>query len=292
MPYTALARRYPRLPYFIALARLDKPIGISLLLWPTLCAVVIAANGRPSVAQLIIFSAGVVLMRSAGCVINDFADRNFDGQVTRTRERPLASGKIKPKEALAFFALLVGLSALLLPLLNLTTFYWSFGALGIAVAYPFMKRFTYLPQVVLGAAFSWGIPMAFTAQNQTPGLSCWLLYIANLVWTVAYDTEYAMCDRPDDLKAGIKSTAILFGQYDRLIIALLQGVFLGLLAALGQLLALGWAFYAAIAAMLAQFAWQGWLIRQREPAACLQAFRQNHWVGVVMMAGVVVGFWG
>jgi 4-hydroxybenzoate polyprenyltransferase len=290
MPYTSLVQRFPRLPDFVALARLNRPIGIWLLLWPTLWAVFIAGNGHPPASILLIFSLGVVLMRSAGCVINDFADRDFDGQVWRTKGRPLATGKVRPKEALAFFALLVGLAALLLPFLNLTTFYWSFGALAIAVAYPFMKRYTFLPQVVLGAAFSWGIPMAFTAQGQTPGLVCWLLYVANLGWTVAYDTQYAMADRADDLKAGIKSTAILFGAQDRLIIGILQALFLVLLAVLGWQLGLAWPFYVALAGALGLFGWQARLTREREPAACLAAFLHNHWVGALLFAGLYLGY--
>jgi len=278
MPYTALVQRFPRLPDFIALARLNRPIGVWLLLWPTLWAVFIAGQGAPSARILLVFSAGVVLMRSAGCVINDYADRDFDGKVWRTQGRPLATGRVRPREALAFFALLVGLAALLLPFLNLTTFYWSFGALAIAVAYPFMKRYTFLPQVVLGAAFSWGIPMAFTAQNQVPGVVCWLLYAANLCWTVAYDTQYAMADRADDLKAGIKSTAILFGAWDRFIIGCLQAMFLLALALLGWLLGLAWPFYAALAGAA------------REPAACLAAFLHNHWVGALLFAGLYLGY--
>jgi 4-hydroxybenzoate polyprenyltransferase len=195
-----LLTRFPRLPDFIALARLDRPIGIWLLLWPTLWAVYIAGNGMPSARILIIFTLGVVLMRSAGCVINDWADRHVDGQVQRTKDRPIVSGKVRANEALVLFVALVAAAAALLPFLNKATFYWSFGAIGLATLYPFMKRFTHLPQVVLGAAFSWSIPMAFVAQGETPGPACWLLYAANLCWTVAYDTQYAMADREDDLQ--------------------------------------------------------------------------------------------
>ena len=192
-----------RLPDFIGLMRLDRPIGIWLLLWPTLLAVWIAGDGHPSAQIALIFTLGVVLMRSAGCVINDYADRHWDGEVSRTAERPLVTGRISANEALALFALLIAASASLLLWLNRDTFYWSFGALALATLYPFMKRYTYLPQVVLGAAFSWAIPMAFVAQGKSPDALCWLLYSANLAWTVAYDTQYAMCDRDDDLKAGI-----------------------------------------------------------------------------------------
>lgn len=286
----ALTQRFPRLPDFVALARLDRPIGIWLLLWPTLWAVYIAGSGSPVGRVLLVFIAGVVLMRSAGCVINDYADRDFDGQVARTQGRPLATGKVQPKEALLFFAALVGLSALLLPLLNLKTFFWSFGALALATAYPFMKRFTFMPQVVLGAAFSWAIPMAFTAQGQDPSPICWLLYAANLSWTVAYDTQYAMADREDDLKAGIKSTAILFGDMDRLIIGCLQGVFLLALYFLAKRLGLAWPFYASLLAAAGMFWQQARMTEKREPAACLAAFLHNHWVGAVLFAGLILGY--
>lgn len=290
MSYAALVQRFPRLPDFIALARLNRPIGVWLLLWPTLWAVFLAGSGRPPLHIVVVFALGVLFMRSAGCVINDYADRDFDGHVWRTQARPLATGRIRPREALAFFAVLVGLSALLLPFLNLTTFFWSFGALAIAVAYPFMKRYTFLPQVVLGAAFSWGIPMAFTAQGQEPGLACWLLYGANLCWTVAYDTQYAMADREDDLKVGIKSTAILFGRFDRRIIAALQGVFLLAMVLLGRQSGLGWPYFAALAGAIALFAWQARLTAARQPADCLKAFLHNHWVGMLVFAGLLAGY--
>ena len=282
--------RLPRLPDFIALARLDRPIGIWLLLWPTLWAVYIAGNGTPSARILILFTLGVVLMRSAGCVINDWADRNVDGLVSRTKDRPLASGKIKPHEALIFFVALVAAAALLLPFLNKATFYWSFGALGLAMLYPFMKRFTHLPQVVLGAAFSWAIPMAFVAQGETPGPVCWLLYAANLCWTVAYDTQYAMVDRDDDIEAGIKSTAILFGDMDLLIIGSLQAMFLLALWMLGNRLGLAWPFFASIAGAAVLFGVQYRRSESREPSACFSAFLHNHWVGALLFAGLYLGY--
>lgn len=279
-----------RLPDIIALMRLDRPIGIWLLLWPTLWAVWIAGDGHPSLSIVLIFTLGVVFMRSAGCVINDYADRHWDGEVTRTATRPLVTGRVSAKEALLLFALLVGLSASLLLWLNRETFYWSLGALALATLYPFMKRYTYLPQVVLGAAFSWAIPMAFVAQGKSPDALCWLLYSANLAWTVAYDTQYAMCDRDDDLKAGIKSTAILFGELDLLMIGLLQGLFLVGLFMLGQQLSLAWPWYAGLLLALILFAIQAWQTRAREPQTCLDAFKNNHLVGLVVFIALLSGW--
>ena len=279
-----------RLPDIIALMRLDRPIGIWLLLWPTLWAVWIAGDGHPSLSIVLIFTLGVVFMRSAGCVINDYADRHWDGEVARTADRPLVTGRVSAKEALLLFALLVGLSASLLLWLNRETFYWSFGALALATLYPFMKRHTYLPQVVLGAAFSWAIPMAFVAQGKSPDALCWLLYSANLAWTVAYDTQYAMCDRDDDLKAGIKSTAILFGELDLLMVGLLQGLFLVGLFLLGQQLSLGWPWYAGLLAAFILFALQAWQTRARESQACLDAFKNNHLVGLVVFIALLGGW--
>lgn len=288
--FAPLLSRFPRLPDFLKLARFDRPIGIWLLLWPTLCAVYIAGNGRPPLAIVVIFTLGVVLMRAAGCVINDIADRNFDGHVSRTRDRPIAAGRIKAREAAVFFIVLLGLSASLLLFLNRATFYWALGAVAIASLYPFMKRYTHLPQVVLGAAFSWGIPMAFVAQDQTPGPVCWLLFAGNLCWTVAYDTFYAMADREDDLKAGIKSTAILFGDMDLAIIGSLQALFLLALWMLGARLDLAWPFAVALLAMAALFAWEHRLAWDRNPARCLQAFLHNHWAGALLFAGVFLGY--
>lgn len=279
-----------RLPDIIALMRLDRPIGIWLLLWPTLWAVWIAGDGHPSLSIVLIFTLGVVFMRSAGCVINDYADRHWDGEISRTANRPLVTGRVSAKEALLLFALLVGLSASLLLWLNRETFYWSLGALALATLYPFMKRYTYLPQVILGAAFSWAIPMAFVAQGKSPDALCWLLYSANLAWTVAYDTQYAMCDRDDDLKAGIKSTAILFGELDLLMIGLLQGLFLVGLFLLGQQLSLAWPWYAGLLLAFILFAIQAWQTRAREPQTCLDAFKNNHLVGLVVFIALLSGW--
>lgn len=279
-----------RLPDFIALTRLDRPIGIWLLMWPTLWALWIAGDGHPPANIVALFMAGVVLMRSAGCVINDFADRRVDGQVSRTAGRPLATGRVSAREALVLFAALLLLSASLLLGLNRATFHWSFGAVALATLYPFMKRWTYLPQVVLGAAFSWAIPMAWVALGKQPDTQCWLLYAANLAWTVAYDTQYAMCDREDDLKAGIKSTAILFGELDLGIIAALQAMFLAGMYALGSQLGLGWPWPAGLAAAAGLFALQYWRTRHRAPQACLAAFLHNHAVGQLLFVALLAGW--
>lgn len=271
-----------RLWAYVQLTRFDRPVGIELLLWPTLWAVWLAADGQPAWDIVLIFTLGAVLMRAAGCAINDFADRHVDGQVERTKHRPLASGRISAKEALGVFAVLVAASASLLLFLPIAVFWWSFGALALATLYPFMKRFTYLPQFVLGAAFSWAIPMAFVAQGQATDAMCWLLYAANLCWTVAYDTQYAMTDRPDDLKAGVKSTAILFGKYDLLIIGMLQAAFLGLLCVVLSLAGLGLASVAIVALPALLLIYQYRLCRDRVPAHCFAAFLHNRWVGRVI----------
>lgn len=289
--FTALSASQ-RFKAYIQLTRFDKPVGTELLLWPTLWSVWIAGNGHPELKIILIMVLGVLLMRAAGCAINDFADRKVDGRVARTKQRPLASGIISAKEALIVFAVLVLASATLLLFLPIKVFYWSFGALFLASIYPFMKRYTHLPQVVLGAAFSWSIPMAYVAQGQTPDLTCWLLYAANLSWTVAYDTQYAMTDRADDLKIGVKSTAILFGRYDLLIIAILQLLSLALL---------GWVFYlhglllngvavVALLIVLGLFIIQWHKTRDRLPEHTFWAFRHNRWVGLVIWLGIFLGY--
>jgi 4-hydroxybenzoate polyprenyltransferase len=286
----SLNRLHPRAWDFIQLMRLDRPIGIYLLLWPTLGALWVAAKGVPSLGNLLIFSLGVILMRSAGCVINDFADRDFDGHVSRTRNRPLASGRISSREALSLFAVLVALSFGLVLLTNAFTVWLSFGALALAACYPFMKRYTFYPQVVLGAAYSWGIPMAFSAESGSLPTAAWLLYLANLLWTVAYDTYYAMTDREDDLKIGVKSTAILFGEADRLIILCLQGLSLLCLAMAGARFSLGLWFLLGLFGAAACFAWEFWQTRQREPQACFAAFLHNHWAGLAVLLGIAVDY--
>jgi len=286
----SLNRLHPRTWDFLQLMRMDKPIGIYLLLWPTLWALWIAAEGVPSIKNLVIFVIGVVLMRAAGCVINDYADRNFDGHVSRTQLRPLASGKVSAREALILFAVLVALSFALVLLTNATTVWLSFGALAVAALYPFMKRYTYYPQVVLGTAFSWGMPMAFTAETGELPAAAWLLLLANVIWTVAYDTYYAMADREDDLKIGVKSTAILFGDADRVIIFGLQGLALLCLLLAGGRFELGLCFYLGLLVAAGCFAWEFHMTRQREPMVCFRAFLHNHWAGLAIFVGIVLDY--
>ena len=286
----SLNRLNPRAWDFIQLTRMDKPIGIYLLLWPTLWALWVAAKGVPSLSNLLIFVFGVILTRAGGCVINDFADRKVDGHVKRTVQRPLVSGKISSKEALVFFALLMGISFLLVLCTNVPTIALSFGGLALAASYPFMKRYTYYPQVVLGAAFSWGMPMAFTAETGSLPAAAWLLYIANLLWTVGYDTYYAMTDRDDDLKIGVKSTAILFGDADRIIILSLQGLALGCLLLAGAQFELGGWFHLGLLAAAACFVWEFWYTRDRDPQRCFRAFLHNHWAGLAIFVGIVLNY--
>jgi 4-hydroxybenzoate polyprenyltransferase len=229
-------------------------------------------------------------MRSAGCVINDYTDRKFDGHVKRTQARPLASGKVQPREALVLFGLLLALSFALVLLTNSYTVWLSFGGVALAACYPLMKRYTYYPQVVLGAAFSWGMPMAFSAQTGELPAALWLLYLANLLWTVAYDTFYAMVDRDDDLQIGVKSTAILFGDADRLIIGCLQGLALLCLLLAGARFELGIYYHLGLAVAAGCFAWQLWSTREREPQACFAVFLHNHWVGLAIFLGIVADY--
>ncbi len=284
--FESVRARYPDLWPWIQLMRLDRPIGTLLLLWPTLWAVWVAGEGTPSARVIIVFALGVIVMRAAGCVINDYADRNLDGHVSRTKDRPLATGALRGRDALALFAGLLCIALILVLFLNPFAFYLAFGGVALAVIYPFMKRFTFLPQLFLGAAFAWAIPMAFAAEaNELPAYA-WLIYIATLVWTMAYDTQYAMCDREDDLRVGIKSTAILFGDADRLMIGLLQVLALWPLWLLGRQLEFGWPWYLGLATALALFAWQQWLIRERNPQQCFRAFLNNQWVGAAVFAGL------
>lgn len=284
-------RGLARLPDFLRLTRLDKPIGTWLLMWPTLWALWLAAEGLPERRILIIFVLGVYLMRAAGCVVNDYADRHFDGHVKRTRERPLATGRISEREAKILFVGLVILAFVLVCFANLPTVLLSFAGAALAAIYPFMKRYTHLPQVVLGMAFSWGIPMAFMAVARQVPLEAWLLLIANVAWTVAYDTQYAMVDRDDDIKIGVKSTARLFGRWDKTIIGLLQLATLALLAWVGGRMGLGGFFWLGLAAMAATFVYQQWLIRERERELCFRAFLNNFWSGLLLFAGLVLTLW-
>jgi 4-hydroxybenzoate polyprenyltransferase len=272
-------------PYW-QLMRADKPIGTLLLLWPALWALWLAAEGLPDFSILLVFVLGVFFMRSAGCVINDFADRKVDAHVKRTAQRPLATGVVSEREALTLFFGLVALSFLLVLSQNTFTILLSFAALVLAAIYPFMKRYTHLPQLFLGLAFSWCIPMAYAAQTNTVPAEAWLLLAANVCWTVAYDTKYAMVDRDDDLKVGIKSTAILFGRFDKLIVALLQAASLLCLALLGHVKQLGITFDLGLLAAAVLFVYQQKLIRYRERDACFQAFLNNNYVGLAVFIGI------
>lgn len=280
-----------KLLLYLQLIRLDRPIGVLLLLWPTMWAIWIAASGKPDLIILTVFVAGVVLMRSAGCAINDFADREVDPFVERTKNRPLATGAIPAYMAVVVFALLSLIAlALALLFLNKFTIQLALVAVVLATMYPFMKRYTNLPQVWLGAAFAWAIPMAFAALTDSLPMGVWFLFFANLCWTVAYDTIYAMADREDDLKIGVKSTAILFAGYDRLIIGLFQLATIILLVISGRVFELGFAFYLSLFGASLLMLYHQWLIREREPKACFQAFLNNHWVGAVVFVGIAVNY--
>lgn len=275
---------------FHRLMRTDKPIGALLLLWPTLWALWVATPGVPPLWILMVFVAGVWLMRAAGCVVNDYADRKFDGHVKRTANRPLPSGAVTEKEARILFVVLVVLAFALVLTLNTMTILLSVAALLLAWVYPFMKRYTHLPQVVLGAAFGWSIPMAFAAVSESVPLSCWIMFLANILWAVAYDTQYAMVDRDDDLKIGIKSTAILFGRHDKLIIGILQVAVLALMVEIGALNGLGWHFYGAVIIAGALFVYQQKLIVNRDRDACFKAFMNNNYVGLVLFIGLATSY--
>lgn len=272
------------------LARMDKPIGALLLLWPTLWALWLAAEGFPRWDLLVIFVLGVFVMRAAGCVINDFADRKVDGHVKRTQGRPLATGEASSREAVALFIALCLVAFGLVLLTDKFTIYLSVGGLLLAFCYPFMKRHTHLPQVVLGAAFAWGIPMAFAAQSGAVGPGAWLLYTTVVLWTVVYDTFYAMVDRDDDLRIGVKSTAILFGEQDRVITAMLQAFTIYALTLVGSRFELGGFYYAGVILAAALFVYQQYLIRFRARNDCFKAFMNNNWVGAVVFAGIVLNY--
>ncbi|WP_442958658.1 4-hydroxybenzoate octaprenyltransferase [Photobacterium sp. Hal280] len=271
------------------LARMDRPIGSLLLMWPTLWALFLAADGMPDIKVLVVFVLGVFSMRAAGCVINDYADRHFDGHVKRTAQRPLPSGLISEREALGFFAVLSFVSFALVLTMNTLTIQLSVVGLLLAAAYPFMKRYTHLPQLVLGMAFGWAIPMAYAAQSGALPPVAWLLFIANILWTIAYDTQYAMVDRDDDLKIGIKSTAILFGRNDKRMIGLLQLGTLGLLIVVGMQMGLSQLYYWSLLGAAALFVYQQMLIRGREREPCFKAFLNNNYVGMLVWLGMAAG---
>jgi 4-hydroxybenzoate polyprenyltransferase len=279
-----------RLLQYAYLMRLHRPIGIFLLLWPALWALWIAGEGSPDPLVLFVFVAGVVLMRSAGCVINDYADRDFDPHVARTRERPIAAGQVTPREALILFAVLCLLALGLVLLMNSLTIWLSLVGALLAVTYPFMKRYTHLPQVYLGAAFGWAVPMAFAAQTGEVPRVAWLLFVATILWATAYDTMYGMVDREDDLKIGVKSTAILFGESDRLIIAIIQAVLLLALVLAGQAAGLGVYYYFGLLLATTLLVYQQYLIRERRPAACFKAFLNNNWFGAAVFGGIVLDY--
>lgn len=275
---------------YTQLMRLDRPIGIYLVLWPTLWGLWMAAKGVPRWDVLVIFVLGAVLMRSAGCVINDFADRRVDGRVRRTARRPIVAGLVSPQEAVALFLLLCTMAFILVALTNELTILLSFGGLLLAFTYPFMKRYTQLPQVVLGAAFAWAVPMGFAAQTGEIRVEIWVVYTAVVLWTVAFDTFYAMVDREDDLKVGVKSTAILLGEQDRVFTGILQGLALMALAMAGPRFELGGIYYLALLSAAGLFAYQQFLIREREPEACFKAFLNNNWVGMVVFLGISLDY--
>ena len=275
---------------YLALTRLHKPIGIYLLLWPTLWALWIAAQGVPDGRVLVVFVLGTVLMRSAGCVINDYADREVDPHVARTQSRPLATGRVTTREALSLFALLCSASLALVLLLNALTVALSVIGLLLAVSYPFMKRFTHWPQFYLGVAFAWSVPMAFAAQTGAVPALGWLLFTAPVVWAGVYDTMYAMVDRDDDIVIGVKSTAVLLGNYDRLGIGVLQLVLFGLLWTVGWQAGLGGLYDLGLAVAAGLAVYHQYLIRRRERAACFKAFAHNHWLGLAVFAGIAADY--
>jgi len=277
------------LQYYL-LMRFDRPIGIFLLLWPTLWALWVAAEGMPDGWVLTVFVAGVVIMRAAGCVINDVADRDFDPHVSRTRERPVASGRVSPKEALILFMVLCLLAFVLVLTMNQLTIMLAIVGALLAASYPFVKRYTHLPQIYLGMAFGWSVPMAFAAQTGAVPVIAWLFFIATVLWATAYDTMYAMVDRADDLRIGVKSTAILFGDADRIIIAVIQGLFVLVLWMAGLRLELGGYYYAALLLAMVLLVYQQYLIRERIPARCFRAFLNNNWVGMALFLGLVMQY--
>jgi len=272
------------------LMRFDRPIGILLLLWPTLWALVIAGDGSPSLKNVLIFCTGVVLMRAAGCIMNDIADRDFDPHVERTRCRPLAAGELTVREALIAFFVMMLLAFGLVLMTNVLTIKMAFFGAVLASTYPFFKRWTHFPQVVLGLAFGWGIPMAFAAENGYVASIAWLILLINVIWSVIYDTLYAMVDRDDDISLGLKSTAILFGEHDLLILRILKMLMIVLLFVLGMKLQLEWPWFAGVMVAASLFVWQQKLALRREREGCFKAFLNNNWVGMAILAGLLAAY--
>lgn len=279
-----------RLLQYAYLMRLDKPIGMLLLLWPTLWALWLAGDGHPDKKILFVFIAGVILMRSAGCALNDFADRHFDNHVRRTQQRPLASGKITEIEALILAGLLSLFAFLLVLTCNILTVKLAFIGAGLTLIYPFMKRVTHLPQIGLGIAFTWGVPMAFAAQRGSIGTSGWFLFFTGIIWPVIYDTMYAMVDREDDQKIGVKSTAILFDAMDKLIVGLLQVLLVVMLFIIGIMFELNIIYYLCVGIVGLLFVYQQWLIKDRDSNKCFKAFKNNNWVGFAIFLGIFLSY--
>lgn len=281
-----------RLKQYWILARFDKPIGILILLWPALWALWVASKGKPDLFVLFIICSGVVLMRAAGCVINDYADRDFDPKVERTKQRPIAAGKVKPKEALILFIILCLIAFFLVLQLNLKTIMLSFIAAFLAASYPFMKRYTHLPQAYLGMAFGFAVPMSFSAQTNAIPTIAWIMYLAVMLWALVYDTMYAMVDKGDDLKIGVKSTAILFGDKEREIMGALQLIIIGLLIYIGVLQQLGMVYYLGVAIASALAAYQQKLIFGRDKVLCFKAFLNNNYFGMAVFLGLFFDYLG
>lgn len=285
-----MERVIDRAKQYWLLARFDRPIGILILLWPALWALWVASNGQPDTLVLTVICAGVILMRAAGCVINDYADRDFDPHVERTKQRPIAAGKVTPKEALIFFIVLTLIAFALVLLLNTYTILLSFGGAFLAASYPFMKRYTQLPQAYLGIAFGWAVPMSFSAQMNAIPAVAWVMYLAVILWALVYDTMYAMVDKDDDIKIGVKSTAILFGQYDRHIMAVLQLIIIGLLITIGIMQHSGLAYYIGLLVASGLSVYQQILIVNRDKALCFKAFLNNNWFGLAVFIGLALDY--
>jgi 4-hydroxybenzoate polyprenyltransferase len=281
---------FKTLPHYFRLMRFHRPVGIFLLLWPTLWALWIAAKGHPSLKIIFIFVAGVIVMRSAGCVINDFADRHIDLHVARTKDRPLAKKLLSPQQAIFLFLFLCVIALILVLQLNFLTFKLSLIAISFAILYPFCKRYTYLPQFILGIAFSFSTLMVFAAQTNHISLIAWEIFLIGILWPVAYDTLYAMVDRPDDLKIGVKSTAILFGSSDKFWIGVIQAAVLGLFFLIGMQLHLRFIYYVSLLGVASLFVYQQCLIKDRQPESCLQAFKNNNYVGAIVFCGVLLSY--